>query len=158
MTPLEWAALFAGVGVLLLIAEMFIPSHATLTAVAVVCFLIAVGFCFAVSPLAGFYAGTGMVIIAPVALIAALKVWPKTSLGRRMTLAHVSTSATSPAPTDTTLRVGATGSALTDLRPTGMCDFDGHRVEAVCDRGILHRGAAVTIIALREGVPVVRAI
>lgn len=158
MTPGEWALLFTGIGVVLLIAELFIPSHAMLTVAAAVAFMIAVGFCFAISPVAGFYAGMGMVIVTPVVLFGFLKLWPRTFIGRRMTLANVTSSgSTAPAPVGHGLLVGSRGLAITELRPTGVCEFGGERVEAVSDRGIVARDMAVVVVALQEGRPVVRA-
>ena len=52
--------------------------------------------------------------------------------------------------------LGRSGLALTPLRPSGMIDVDGRRVEAMAESGLIGVGAVVTVVAVRSGRVVVR--
>ncbi len=157
MTPIEFAMLFAAIGVILLVADLFVPSHGLLTVAGVVAFVVAVVCCFVVSARLGAYVGAALIIVSPFATMLMLRLWPHTVVGRRMTLAGVETHATSPAAVTTDqITPGERGTALTELRPVGMCDFAGQRVEAVSDRGIVAHGTAVFVVAVQNRRPIVR--
>lgn len=157
MSPFEYAILFAAIGVILLAAELFLPSHAVLGILGTVAILISVACCFAISTRVGFLSLAGVVVAAPFVTMGMLKVWPNTFIGRRMTLAGVASSAaTSPAPVTPDLQPGDLGTAVTALRPIGVCDFNGNRVEAVSDLGPLPPGTKVIVTALNNQRPVVR--
>lgn len=47
---------------------------------------------------------------------------------------------------DRTADVGAVGTALTDLRPAGVADFDGHRVDVVTDGAYLEAGTEIEVL------------
>lgn len=156
MTPIEWALILGAVAAVLFIADLFVPSHGLLTVAGVVAVLGAVGFCFAISARAGFLSLAGVIVAAPFATMLALKVWPHTFVGRRMTLSAVPEDAVSPEPAVDGIRVGDSGVTLTDLRPTGMCEIGGKRVEAVSDAGFLRRETRVAVTALVGRKPTVR--
>ena len=42
--------------------------------------------------------------------------------------------------------LGSEGSVLTPLRPVGMCDFDGKRVECVAETGYIDRESKIRVI------------
>lgn len=159
MTPIELAVIFVLIAVVLFVADIFVPSHGTLTILGAVALLGAVACGFAVSARAGFVALAVMIIASPFAIMAGLKVWPRTPVGRRMTLSDVaSESATSPAPVTQGLRPGDRGVAVTALRPIGVCELRGERVEATSDRGVIAPGTEVLVISIHQQRPVVRAV
>ena len=49
--------------------------------------------------------------------------------------------------------LGRTGRVLTPMRPVGMCDFDGRRVECVAESGYVAEGQTVKVIRV-EGTQV----
>lgn len=49
-------------------------------------------------------------------------------------------------PAERTADVGAVGTALTDLRPAGVADFDGHRVDVVTDGAYLEAGTEIEVL------------
>lgn len=51
---------------------------------------------------------------------------------------------------------GKTGTAQTDLRPSGMALIDGHKVDVVTEAGFISRGSAVKVIQVSGGRVVVR--
>jgi membrane-bound serine protease (ClpP class) len=42
--------------------------------------------------------------------------------------------------------VGRTGRVLTTMRPVGMCDFDGQRIECVAENGYVQKNMQVKAI------------
>jgi membrane-bound ClpP family serine protease len=158
MTPMHYVILFAAIGAVLLFAELFIPSHALLGAAGMLSLLIAAGFCFGISARLGFTMIALLVILTPIGTLVFMQLWPKTFVGRRMTLANVrSSAATAPSPTPTSsLQPGDRGVAVTDLKPIGVCQVGGERVEGVSDRGLIAHGTDVIVVAMQSGRPVVR--
>lgn len=158
MTTLEMALLFAVIGIVVLAAEAFLPSHGVLTVVGGGAILVAVACCFGYSWQAGIAALVGLAVLTPVVTLAMIRVWPSTPMGRRIALPPV---AAVDAPTGIAAEpgmrhVGERGVTITALRPTGVCEFAGERVEAVCDLGPLDPGTPVHIVSIDQKRPVVR--
>ena len=42
--------------------------------------------------------------------------------------------------------LGETGVVITPLRPVGMCEFDGERLECVAETGFVENDVTVTVI------------
>jgi membrane-bound serine protease (ClpP class) len=145
-------ALLVGAGIVLMIGETLLPTHGLLAIAAVIALLAAV----AVSARENVWAGVGMMLAlaaaTPLAWSAFVKLWPRTPVGRRMVLPEIQSDAPPPP-----VRVGQSGRAVSELRPMGTCDFDGTRVEAMSEHGIVPAGAAVRIVALVNNRPTVRA-
>lgn len=157
MTPLLLAITFLVVAIVLFVADLIVPSHAVFTALGVLSLLAAVACTFAMSAGTGFVVLAVALVLSPVGAIVLLKLWPATPAGRKLILPEVASErATSPSPTASTLRAGETGVAVTALRPTGLCEFGGTRVEALSDRGILDRDTRVVIVSLENNRPIVR--
>lgn len=84
---------------------------------------------------------------------------PKSSIFRRvsMSLEQASGGGFSPEETRTGL-LGQVGVALSDLRPAGVAEFDGKRMDVVTDGGYIERGKTVVVsevhgsrVVVREG-------
>ncbi|UCD51344.1 MAG: NfeD family protein [Phycisphaerales bacterium] len=54
--------------------------------------------------------------------------------------------------------LGETGRVLTPLRPVGLCEFDGCRVECAAEGEYVQAGATVRVIRVEGMQPTVRAI
>ena len=105
------------------------------------------------------------IVISPIAFAFALKVWPNTPIGRRLILGDASDDLDeeAPPPTDASdeLRqalVGATGVAMSDLRPVGTVRIEGERVEALAEGGMIDAGQDVRITAVEGNRIRVRAV
>jgi len=46
--------------------------------------------------------------------------------------------------------LGSVGEVITPLRPVGMVDFDGHRVECVAEEGYVNKGTKVKVIDIES--------
>ena len=145
------ALLLMGIGVVLLIGELLLPTHGLLGLLAGLSVLAGVGVCFFISPLLGLGVLLGVVIASPVLAAGFLWIWPKTPIGRRLVLQQI-TGKVSPPP----ICIGQTGVTISELRPWGECEFGDTRVEAMSEHGILPARCTVKVVALTNGHAVVR--
>ncbi|MEA2710353.1 MAG: hypothetical protein QOF78_2954 [Phycisphaerales bacterium] len=144
--------LLMSIGVVLLVAELLLPSHGILGVGSAACILGAVFVCSRQNVWAGLALLVGVAAMMPFAWAAFVKIWPRTLVGRRVVLPRVINPAPQPL-----VRVGQAGVAVSDLRPMGVCEFDGVRIEARSEYGIVATGTAVTVVALENNQPTVRA-
>jgi len=107
MEASTWAFVLFGISLVLLVAELFLPSHGLLGLMATAAMIGAIAICFKINQ----YLGLGVLLLAamvsPFAISAALKVWPRTPIGRRMMLQPTDSPITPPAVT-----VGKVGVAM----------------------------------------------
>jgi membrane-bound ClpP family serine protease len=132
----------------LLIAEIFVPSGGLISFCALLCLGIGMAVFFRQGATAG-WVGVGVaVVMIPSVLVIAYKVFPRTRFGRSVTLAPPEREPGDAVPDSARLRemLGAVGVVVTPLRPVGMCDFSGQRVECVAESGYVERGRKVKII------------
>ena len=75
-----------------------------------------------------------------------IKTIPQSAAGKRMILSHAqnNVSATAAAPEV----VGAEGTAQTTLRPSGMAEIGGKRLDVVAESDMIERGSTVRVIAV----------
>ena len=156
MTPVTLAILCFVVGVILLIAEILLPSHGILGVVGAGALITGVGACFAINQFAGLASAIGVVILMPVAVAAWVKVWPHTYAGKRLILGPTH-SAVAHVPA-ATIAIGQVGTVISELRPGGVCEFGAERVESRCENGTIPAGRRVEVIAVVDGRPLVRAV
>jgi len=160
MENLTLAYVLIGAGFVLLLLELLIPSYGTLSVLSMGS--IAVGIVLAFS-----YGGTsqglftlfGVFVLLPVVLGLLFRVWPKTPIGRQFFLTEPRTDATvASLPVNQELEAlrGRFGRTLSALRPAGMVDFDGRRVDAVTEGMMVDAGQWVRCIEVRAGRVVVR--
>lgn len=135
--------LLAGLGFLLVLAEMFLPGMVLgilggiLLAAAVV-----VGF-------TEFGLGGGAIVFCVVmgATLVGFFVWmnvfQRTAVGKNLTLGR-SLEAGDDLPEVATL-LGRDGVALTALRPAGKVEIDGRRIDVVAESGYIEAGDTVTV-------------
>ena len=90
--------------------------------------------------------------------LALLRVLPRLPFGRRLVLDTEMEAAqgyTSPPDSDR-LQLGRTGTALSPLRPAGVADIDGVRVDVVSDGGFIAPGTAIEVTRVEGNRIVVR--
>jgi membrane-bound ClpP family serine protease len=143
--------LLMAIGIVLLIAELLLPTHGVLGLGSAGCILTAIF----VASRQNVWAGLGLLVacaaMTPFAWSAFVKIWPRTPIGRRVLLPPVTNE-----PADAQVCVGQAGVTMSELRPIGVCDFDGVRVEAHSEHGIVPPGTAVRVVALVNNRPTVR--
>ena len=153
MSPtVTWLFTLLVVAGILYVAEVFIPSHGVLSILATACMAVVVVLCFMLDRWLGVGVLVALAILGPIGLSVGVSVWQRTPIGRRMVLTSVT-----GAPPRPFVLVGSIGTALTELRPMGECEFGDARLEARSELGrIVRAGQAVTVIALDDGVATVR--
>ena len=146
MSEIAIIALLFGAGVLVLIAELFIPSHGVLTFVGIALLVAGVVQTYSYGgEKAGAISVIACLVVLPVFVLVAIKVWPRTWVGRRIAPPNpVATTRDSSVPVEEISRyIGQTGRSLSTLRPVGICEFNGRRVSCVAEFGMLDAGVAV---------------
>jgi len=132
----------------LIVAEVFVPSGGLISVCALACLISGITIFFRHSTTVG-WIGVGIAIIMiPTVLVIAYKIFPQTRFGKSVTLTPPQRQQGDAIPDTTELKkmLGAVGVVLTPLRPVGMCDFSGHRIECVAEGGYVDRGKKVKVI------------
>ena len=132
----------------LIIAEVFVPSGGIISVFALVCLIGGVAIFFQHSGTAG-WIGVGIALVMiPAVLIIAYRIFPKTRFGKSVTLTPPEREQGDAIPDTAELKdlLGAEGLVLTPLRPVGMCDFSGQRVECVAEGGYVDKDRKVKVI------------
>ena len=144
------ALLLAG-AIVLFIAEALLPTHGILGLAAVGLVLLSVFVCSKHNPWAGLGLMVAVACATPFVWTAFIKIWPKTYVGKRLILPDLDSK-----PHDSGLRVGQAGVTVSELRPMGLCEFGGVRIEAMSEQGVVPTGTRVKVIALNNNRPTVR--
>ncbi len=148
-------------GFVLLAVEPLLPTGGVLF----VAGLLAIGGGIFVAFQLGAYVG-GMVLLASfgglvVACVVIGYVWPRTPLGRRFIVQapqEDTTLSALPGNQDLERLKGRIGRTLSALRPAGVVDFDGRRVDTITEGMMVEPGQYVRCIDVRAGKVLVRPI
>jgi membrane-bound ClpP family serine protease len=152
-------------GVLLMVAEVFIPSGGILAILAGVTSLVGVVILFYEDTTWGLIGVLGVLVLGPVGISFALKVWPNTPIGRRMLLGDLTEEeialqklAEKEERDRWRALVGAEGIVMTPLRPVGVVRIGDVRYDALAETGLIESGARVRVTAVQDNQIKVRAI
>jgi membrane-bound ClpP family serine protease len=153
--------LLIGAGFLFLVADLFLMSGVlavlSLGAVVLGVLLTFVGG----GPSVGTITAFAVFIALPLMIRLLLYFWPRTSMGRDFFLpgqAEDATVAALPVNQELEHLKGRIGRTLSALRPAGMVDFDGRRVDTITEGMMVDAGQLVRCIDVRAGKVVVRPI
>jgi len=132
----------------LVVAEVCTPMFGLLAALALGCLVAAVCVCYKTAGWLGILATTAAIIGFPAYVIAAVKIIPRTPLGRRLALKRKpdEPGGGTPEADDLQRFVGRTTTAETTLRPSGTIRVDEKRIVATAESGMIEKGEAVEII------------
>lgn len=159
METITLAYLLLLLGLALLVAEIFIPSGGVLLALAVVALLVGVTLCFSVSTTTGLLSLLGIFLVLPMLLFLWLYIFPRTPIGRKYFLQapeEDSTLADSPTIAELEKLRGRYGKTVSALRPAGVTDFDGKRVDTLSEGSLIGPGEWVQCIDVQAGKVIVR--
>ena len=158
MGTLTWPLLLLVLGLGFLMAEAFIPSGGMLPLLA----LVSVGLSLWEAFRQSYELGLGFLladtVLLPLSVGLGLYLWQKSPLAARMTLK-------APGPEEISVShsgyrvdhlIGERGFTLTPLKPTGLVDFDGRRLEGVSEQGLIPEGTSVEAVSVRSGRLMVR--
>ena len=157
MLELAFPTLLLALGLCLLAAEVFLPTGGVLGLLAAGCLLASFFLANSQSGSWGYRWGVLEAAAIPLTWAVTIYALPRSRWARGVYLRP---------PTDEDLAqlddraigvaVGKRGRVLTPLRPSGMIDVGGRRVEAIAEFGLIETGSVVTVVAVRSGRAVVR--
>ncbi len=140
---MDWIIFLLVAGLILVVVEVFLPSGLFGVAGGL-CLLVAIGMTYTSY---GIEAGTwllGAVIMATiVGLVLWVKYFPKTPTGRRMMLSE--TSANLSPERNYVALLGKRGVVRSQLRPAGVAEIEGQRLDVVTEGGMIEPGATVQV-------------
>jgi membrane-bound ClpP family serine protease len=150
------ASLFAG-AFLLFLLEVLIPSGGIIGLVSLAVAIAGVVAFWNADPVWGVSSLLALVVLVPLLINFALKVFPHTPIGKHLILGgeeggdedeQLGAEAAAREREEKARAealVGLEGSASTDLRPIGTADFEGRAVEVTAESGFIERGERVRI-------------
>lgn len=140
------AILLLGLGLVLALAEIFVPSMGILTVLSIAAVIGSLVSAFSISLTTGLVFLLVVALAMPLTLMVGFKLFPHTPIGRRMVssgLSFESTKATDERDLDL---VGREGEAVSDLRPAGFARIAGRRVDVVSRGESIEAGATVRVL------------
>lgn len=158
---LPFALLLIALGLVLLVAELFLPTHGILFALGVAAIIVGVALSFSFGDTStGLLTLLGVFVVGPAVLGFAFHVWRQSPMARRMILpggtADDATVATMPVNLELESLRGRYGRAVSPLRPAGVVDFDGRRIDCVAEGMLVDPGTWVRCVDVKAGRVVVR--
>ncbi|MEI6071250.1 MAG: NfeD family protein [Verrucomicrobiae bacterium] len=140
------------VGFLLLAAEVFVPGM-VLGVLGGLCLAACVALCYVgYGSLLGTLSFAALAVLLIAGFFLWLNIFPGTPIGKKLLLK----SALRPDNSAVAARInpGATGEALTPLRPAGTALIAGRRVDVVAESGLIEPGEKIEVV-LQDGLRVV---
>lgn len=156
-TPLQFYIITVVVGLFLIGAEIFLPGGVIgamgglSLAVAMVLGFVAFG------PQGGFLSAVLLIIVGGVFILGVIKYFPRTRMGRHLTLETDGKAFKAATPGLKNFE-GKEGVALSILRPSGIAQIDGQRVDVVADGSHIDSGKPVLVVRVEGSRVLVREI
>lgn len=160
--PTGTALLLLLSGIFVLFLELFIPSAGFLLVVGILCVGASLIVAFASGGMqTGFAFLTAVCVLTPILSWGGFQLWKRSPFGRRMFLdasddARSSISSAGDELAEDAIGVGQIGRTLTPLRPAGMTDFMGRRIDTVSEGVMIERGEFVRVVEIQGNRVVVR--
>jgi membrane-bound serine protease (ClpP class) len=146
-----------GIGLLLLLADLFIASGA-LAIIALAAVVVGLVFVFRHDTTAGLITFAGLFVGVPAGGWLLMRFYPGSVGWRRGTDVIEDTVASMPVNQELAELKGRFGKAISALRPAGVCDFDGRRVDSLSEGMMIEPGQWVRCVEVHAGKVVVRAV
>jgi len=147
------------VGLALLILEAFLPSGGVLGAGGVLAIAAGLVIAFRISPAVGAAATAIEGVVVPLVVVMGLKHFRRSAIGRRVAPPNPVLTEADASVDLSELRplIGRVGRSLSPLRPVGVCEFGGRRLQCVAEGGLIEANSAVTAVSIVNGSLTVRA-
>jgi membrane-bound ClpP family serine protease len=157
-SDLTWPILFVAAALTLFIIEVFIPSGGLIGVLAIGLLLVGIWKAFQVSTATGMKFSIAVLMLLPVAFVVAVQLWPRTPMAKWAFLKPPTREEIEPdRGARLELLIGQFGRAVSPLRPSGLVDFDGRRLDGLSEEGLIPAGALVRAVGVRGQAIVVRA-
>ncbi len=159
MDYLTLALVLVLIGVVLLGAEILLPTGGILVVGALLCFAVGVGtILYYGTALEAAVAMAGLAVGLPAAGFAAVAAWRRMSIGRALDADAGATAVDVPQLARLDELRGRVGKTVSPMRPSGTVEFDGRRVDALTEGMMIGAGVWVRCIEAKAGKVVVRQI
>ena len=146
------ALVLIAIGVVLLGAEIVLPTGGILVVGALLFFALGVGtILYYGDTLEATVAIAGLAIGIPVAGLVAVSAWRRMSIGNAL-----ETTAGGPDTAEADALVGRVGKTVSPMRPSGTVEIDGRRIDAMTEGMMIDAGAWVRCVAIKGGRVIVR--
>ncbi len=152
MEPTLVVILLFGLGILVLVAEIFIPSYGLLCIAGLGFLAYAVYRAYIdISSTAGHALVAATIILVPTLALIAVKTFHRTPWGKKLAPPNPIAEAKDFAPQHEALKqyVGLSGKAITPLRPVGTCMFNDDRVNCVAESGMIDNDTEIEAVGIR---------
>jgi len=160
MSPALWVGALFLLGLVVLVAEVFIPSGGVLGFVSLSAFVASIWIAFSEFGVGVGSATLGLaILLVPMALAFAFRVFPETPLGKRVLPPPPEPEDVVPAADRRRHArdlVGSTGRAESELLPWGRVSVRGESLEALSDGGPIDAGVEVDVVGVQGTALVVR--
>ena len=146
-------------GLLLLVAEIFLPTGGVLFVLSVSAIVVGVAMTFSINTSTGLATLISVFIAMPVLLIVGYHYLPRTPFGRKFILSapqEDETIATMPVNVELEQLRGRYGRTVSALRPAGVTEFDGRRIDTMSEGIMIEPGQWVRCIDVKAGKVIVR--
>lgn len=146
-------------GYVLLAMELFLPTGGLLGVLSIAAIGVGISFGFKSSLMAGSLLLAATVAGIPVFVNSMTWLWPRTRMGKKMTVHSDSAEDTVGGMASNMERnslVGTFGVTATELRPSGMIDFEGKRVDGISEGIFIPEGERVLCVGTQSGYVLVR--
>src|SRR5262245_56096020 len=140
-------------GIVLLVAELLFPSG-LMFALSVGAIAVGVTMTFTYDLTTGIVTLVVVAVTLPLLGGVLLHYWPRTRIGRKFILPEPdeeATLASAAANQDLERLRGRYGKTISALRPAGVCEFDGRRVDTITEGMMVEPGQWVRCIDVRAG-------
>jgi len=161
MDSLTLAYVLIAIGIILMVTELFIPTGGICFILAVVCAIIGIALTFFYGdPSTGIITLVSVFVAVPILLSALFYLWPNSLWGNRLIPKPEDNMTVSEMPGNVLLEQlkNRIGKAVSPMRPSGIVDFDGKRVDCVTEGMMIDAGTWVRCVDVRAGRVVVRQI
>ena len=151
---LFWILLIAGL--VLTGAEVFVPGG-IVGSLGVFALAGAIALGFKAYGQYGWLIAVAIVVLGAVAVGLWIKFFPRSAIGRKMTVENDLANAKASDPSLKAL-AGKRGIAASDLRPSGFATVENRRVDVVTEGGMIGKGTAVEVVRVEGSRVVVKAL
>lgn len=151
--------LLVALGLILMAAELLLPTGGILFVIGIGGMIVGVAMTFSYDATRGLILLIALFVLLPIAAPVLLHYWPRTPVGRRLVLGgpdEDAAIATMPVNLELEGLRGHYGKTLSALRPAGVTDFDGQRVDTMSEGPFIEAGRWVRCIDVRAGRVLVR--
>ncbi len=152
MDPIYWSLILIGMGLGVILLELFIPSAGLLGILAATFLIAGIVTAFFQSMMTGLIVLLLTSLLLPALFALLIKIWPHTPIGRRILLGpatHDEVMPTGETYTRYAELVGQLGVAKSKMLPSGLIVVNDKKYDAVSDGFPIEAGQPVKVTAIR---------